>query len=34
MIGDFGVNSLHFDQKEWGFSYTGDAQLDMRFDPS
>lgn len=34
VLGDFGVNSLHFDQKQWGFSYTGNAPLDMRFDPS
>ena len=23
VLGDFGANSLHFDQKDWGFSYDG-----------
>ena len=31
VIGDFGANSLHFDRKEWGFSYEGEAELDMRY---
>ena len=31
VIGDFGANSLHFDRKDWGFSYDGDSELDMRY---
>lgn len=33
ILADFGYNSMHLANEEWGFSYLRDGALDMRYNP-